>query len=103
MPPPSRGRRAVPAPGAADVSGHEASILACVRKNRERFDFEIAAELDLPLDAVRQAGSGLIASGDVMSCRVTRYENGAPVEAELYRISGYLPTPGPGRRPKAPT
>ena len=50
---------------------------------------------------MRQAGARLIASGAVMSCTVTRYEDGAPKEIQLYRISGYLPPPAPGRRAKA--
>ncbi len=79
----------------------ETSVLECVRTHRERFDFEISAQTGIPLDTVRQAGARLIASGAVMSCTVTRYEDGAPREIQLYRISGYLPPPAPGRRAKA--
>jgi hypothetical protein len=78
----------------------ETSVLECVRTHRERFDFEISEQTGIPLDTVRLVGARLIASGAVMSCTVTRYEDGAPREIQLYRISGYLPPPAPGRRAK---
>ena len=81
---------------------HDDAVLACIRQHRERFDFEIAAQLDAPLEQVRRIGTQLIARGAVMSCDVTRFENGEPVQACLYRMSGYIPQPSPGRRPRAP-
>jgi hypothetical protein len=81
---------------------HSDAVLACIRQHRERFDFELAAQFDAPLELVREIGAKLIASGAIMSCDVTRFENGEPLQARLYRMAGYIPQPSPGRRPRAP-
>ncbi len=75
-----------------------AEVLECIRKHRERLDFEISAETGTPIAAVRQLGTELIATGAVIGCFVTRFADGDRIDACLYRVSGYVPPPGPGRR-----
>jgi hypothetical protein len=78
-------------------------VLACIRKHRERLDFEILAETGLPVSVVREHGAALVASGAVIACEVTRFDSGAPIDAWLYRVAGYIPPPAPGRRTKQAT
>jgi hypothetical protein len=75
-------------------------ILQCLKKHGERLDSQIAEEVGLPLEAVRAHVAGLAATGGVITCNVTRYENGNPTVAWLYRISGYIPPAAPGRKAK---
>lgn len=75
-------------------------ILQCLKKHGERFDSQIAAETGLPLETVREHVAGLAATGGVITCNVTRFENGNPIEGWLYRISGYIPPAAPGRKAK---
>jgi len=78
-------------------------ILACLRKYGQRFDSEIASEVKMSLAEVHSGFARLSATGDVIACKVTRFENGTPVDALFYRASGYFPKAAPGRKPKAPT
>jgi hypothetical protein len=73
-------------------------VLACIRQHQVRLDFEVSAQIGVPLETVRRLGAELIARGAVISCAVTRYEDGEPREAWLYRIAGYVPPPAPGRK-----
>jgi hypothetical protein len=82
------------------VSSSEA-VLACIRKHRERLDFEILAETGIPVNVVREHGAALVASGAIIACEVTRFASGEQVDAWLYRVAGYIPPPAPGRRTKA--
>jgi hypothetical protein len=75
-------------------------VLACIRKHRERLDFEILAETGIPMNIVRQHGAALVASGAVIACEVTKFDSGEQVDAWLYRVAGYIPPPAPGRRTK---
>jgi hypothetical protein len=34
-------------------------------------------------------------------CRLTRYEGAKTIEAWQCRLSGFVPTPAPGRKPQA--
>ena len=75
-------------------------ILSCLRKYGQRLDSEIATEVNMSLADVRTAFAKLSDSGDVIACKLTRFENGRPVDALVYRASGYFPPAAPGRKPK---
>jgi hypothetical protein len=77
-------------------------LLACLRKYGQRFDSEIASEVKMSLAEVRSGFARLSETGDVIACKVTRFENGTPVDALVYRASGYFPPAAPGRKPKQP-
>jgi predicted ArsR family transcriptional regulator len=78
-------------------------ILNCLRKHGQRLDLEIAKELGLPLAAVRQRLASLAATGAVITCSLTRFENGKQIDAWQCRVSGYVPPLAPGRKAKAST
>ena len=75
--------------------------LKCLKKYGQRLDLEIAKELGLPLAMVQQRLSGLAATGDIIVCRLTRFENGKQIDAWQCRVSGYVPPVAPGRKAKA--
>ncbi len=75
--------------------------LKCLKKYGQRLDLEIAKEMGLPLAMVQQRLSGLAATGDIIVCRLTRFENGKQIDAWQCRVSGYVPPVAPGRKAKA--
>ncbi len=75
-------------------------ILSCLKKYGQRLDSEIAAEVNMSLAEVRAYFAKLSESGEVIACKLTRFDNGKPVDALLYRASGYFPPPAVGRKPK---
>ncbi len=77
-------------------------ILHCLKKYGERLDSEIAEEMGIPLSTVRQRLAGLAASGAVVKCNLTRFEDGKRIEGWLCRVSGYIPPAAPGRKAKPP-
>jgi len=77
-------------------------ILSCLRKYGQRLDVEIATEMRMSLADVRTGFAKLSESGEVIACKLTRFENGRPVDALVYRASGYFPPAAPGRKPKPP-
>lgn len=76
-------------------------VLQCLKKHGQRLDLEIAEETRVPLAAVRERLSELSAAGAVVMCRLTRYEGTKTIEAWQCRMSGFVPTAAPGRKPKA--
>ena len=60
--------------------------MQCLKKHGQRLDLEIAAEMRVPLATV---------------CKLTRYEGSKTIEAWQCRVSGYVPAPATGRKPKA--
>ena len=74
--------------------------LDLLRKHGERLDSEIAEEMGIPLDTVRQRLSGLAATGLVVTCNLARYKDGERVDGWLCRISGFIPSAAHGRKPK---
>jgi hypothetical protein len=40
-------------------------------------------------------------AGDVVMCQLTRYEGTKTIEAWQCRVSGFVPAPAPGSKPKA--
>ena len=67
-------------------------VLDLLRKHGERLDSEIAEEMGIPLETVRQQLSGLAATGLVVTCNLTRYKDGERVEDGYvgYRASSRL-------------
>ncbi len=78
-------------------------ILACLKKYGQRLDSEIAKETGVPLATVRQRLAGLAATGAIITCHLTRFENGKRIEALQCRVSGYVPPLAPGRKAKPTT
>jgi predicted ArsR family transcriptional regulator len=78
-------------------------ILHCLKKHGSRLDSEIAEEIGVPLATVRERLEGLAATGLVVTCTLTRFEDGKRIEGWLCRASGYIPPAAPGRRPKPPS
>jgi predicted ArsR family transcriptional regulator len=77
-------------------------ILQCLQKYGQRLDSEIAEETGIALAKVRKHFARLTETGEVITCKLTRFEKGKPVDTCLYRASGYVPPPAPGRKPKPP-
>jgi predicted ArsR family transcriptional regulator len=75
-------------------------VLDLLRKHGERLDTEIAEEMGIPLETVRQRLSRLAATGLVVTCNLTRYKDGERVDGWLCRISGFIPSAAPGRKPE---
>ena len=75
-------------------------ILHCLKKYGQRLDLEIAKETGLPLASVRERLTGLAATGAVIMCSLTRFENGKRIDAWQCRVSGYVPPMAPGRKSK---
>lgn len=80
---------------------HSTPILQYLRKHGQRLDSEIAAATGISLTNVRLSLSDLSAKGEISRCRVTRYNDGKPVEGMLCRIAGSIPPKTPGRKPGA--
>jgi hypothetical protein len=78
-------------------------ILQCLKKHGQRLDLEIAKETGVPLAIVRERLAGLAATGAVITCNLTRFENGKSIEAWQCRVSGYVPPLAPGRKAKQTT
>ena len=77
-------------------------VLECLKKHGQRLDWEIADETGVSLMDVRERFAKLSATGEVIICKLTRFEAGKPVDLVMYRASGYFPPPMPGRKPKLP-
>ena len=73
-------------------------ILECLKKYGQRLDLEIARETGVPLATVRERLVALAATGAVITCHLTRFDKGKPIEAWQCRVSGYVPPPAPGRK-----
>jgi len=78
-------------------------ILECLKKYGQRLDLEIAQETGVPLTTVRRRLAGLEARREVITCSLTRFENGKRIDAWQCRVSGYVPPAGPGRKAKPTT
>ncbi|MBK6337024.1 MAG: ArsR family transcriptional regulator [Betaproteobacteria bacterium] len=77
--------------------------LQCLKKYGQRLDLEIAKETGVPLATVRQRLVDLTATGEVIMCNLTRFENGKRIDAWQCRVSGYVPPLAPGRKAKPTT
>ncbi|HSH98266.1 MAG: ArsR family transcriptional regulator [Methylophilaceae bacterium] len=79
------------------------TILEYLNKNGEKMDIDIAAATGLSLAAVKSKLRDLSLSGAVISCNVTRFVEGVKIEGISSRVSGSIPQPSPGRKPKTET
>jgi predicted ArsR family transcriptional regulator len=75
--------------------------LQCLKKHGQRLDLEIAREMRVPLATVRQHLTALADSREAVVCKTIQFENGRQIEAWQGRLSGFVPPPTPGRKPKA--
>ena len=91
----------VPSPLAQPRTRAVIETMKCLKKYGQRLDLEIAKEMGLPLATVRQRLTGLAATGAVITCSLTRFENGKQIDAWQCRVSGYVPPLAPGRKAKA--
>jgi predicted ArsR family transcriptional regulator len=78
-------------------------ILECLKRHGQRLDAEIAEEIGVPLATVRLRLAALAASGAIITCQLTRFDNGKRTEALQCRVSGYVPPPAPGRKARPTT
>lgn len=76
------------------------SLLEYLSKHGEKMDIEIAEAMEIALPEVKLMLSELSLSGAVISCSVTRFVDGLKIEGLSSRVSGYIPKPSPGRKPK---
>ena len=74
--------------------------LQCLKKHGQRLDLEIAKEMCVPLATVRQHLTALVERREAIVCKTIQFEKGRPFEAWQGRISGFVPPPTPGRKPK---
>lgn len=75
-------------------------VLECLKKHGQKLDSEIAKETGVPLATVRLRLAGLAAAGEIITCNLTRFEEGKRIEAWQCRVSGYVPPRAPGRKAK---
>ena len=75
--------------------------LQCLKKHGQRLDREIAEELRMPLATVRQHLAALAESREAVVCKTIRFEKDRQFEAWQCCISGFVPPPAPGRKPKS--
>jgi DNA-binding IclR family transcriptional regulator len=78
-------------------------VLECLKKHGQQLDLEIAKETGVPLATVRSQLAGLVAAGEVIMCKLTRFEHGKRIDAWQCRASGYFPPMVPGRKAKPVT
>ena len=78
-------------------------IMECLKKYGQRLDFEIAEETGIAIASVRERLAVMASTGAVIACKVTRFEQGKPNNACLYRVTGYSPPRSAGRKPTPPT
>lgn len=76
-------------------------ILKYLKGHGEQLDSEIALATGISLANVRLGVSELSARGEVITCRVIRFNDGKKIDGVLYRAAGYIPPPAPGRKSKA--
>jgi predicted ArsR family transcriptional regulator len=75
-------------------------ILQCLKKHGQRLDLEIAKELRVPLATVREHLTVLANRREAIVCKTIQFDKGRQFEAWQGRISGFVPPPAPGRKPK---
>lgn len=77
------------------------AILTHLRANGEQLDAEIAKALHIPKALVLSHIAQLSTAGEVICCRVTRYQGGKPVEGVSCRLSAFIPPRATGPKPGA--
>jgi hypothetical protein len=77
-------------------------LLNCLKQYGQRLDSDLAKETGVPIAKVRQRLAELAATGAIITCKLTRFENGKRTDGLLCRMSGWVPPPAPGRKAKPP-
>ena len=77
-------------------------VLHCLKKHGQRLDSELAKETGVSVAKVRQHLAELTSTGAIITCNLTRFDDGKRIDGLLYRMSGWVPPPAPGRKTKAP-
>ena len=65
-----------------------AAIKEFLHLNGEKMEAEIATALQLPIAQIQSQLAQLSIAGDVICCKVTRYDRGTKVEGTSYRLCG---------------
>lgn len=78
-------------------------ILQCLKKYGQRLDLEIAKETGVPLETVRKELAALAATGEIIMCKLTRFDHGQRTDAWQCRAAGYFPKAAPGPKSKPAT
>jgi predicted ArsR family transcriptional regulator len=76
------------------------AVLHCLRKYGQRLDSELAEETGVPIAKVRRHLAELAAKGAIVTCSLTRFEQGKQIDGLVCRMSGWVPPPAPGRKAK---
>ena len=76
-----------------------ASILDYLKANGEQLDSDLSRALGIPMLQLRNVVAELSATGDVICCKVTRFNEGRKIEGTSCRLSCELPAPARGRKP----
>lgn len=87
------------------LSGNDrvaADLLSCLRRHGQRVDAEIAEEVGVSVSEVRSRFAPLLESGEVVACKLMRFEKGKSADFVMYRASGYFPPRAPGRKATPP-
>ena len=79
----------------------DASILKYLRTNGEQLDADISKALDVPMAQLQPLFARLSMAGELICCKVTRFNDGKKIEGTSYRLSCDLPAPTRGRKPGA--
>lgn len=74
--------------------------LRYLKKHGQRLDIELAKEMGIPLATVRQHVKALADTREAIVCNLIRFENGEKIETWQCRVTGFVPPPAPGRKPK---
>jgi transcription initiation factor IIE alpha subunit len=61
-------------------------ILQCLRKYGQRRDSEIAEETGVALAEVRERFALLTGTGEVITCKLTYFENGKPIDSRRSQL-----------------
>lgn len=79
-----------------------APILQYLKDHGQLLDSEIAVAMRIPIRKVRISLSNLSMRGEILTCSVTRFNEGKPVEGILCRAFGWHPPKTSGRKPGVP-
>ncbi|MCB5184960.1 ArsR family transcriptional regulator [Methylobacillus gramineus] len=76
------------------------AIVEHLEKYGEQIDKDIAQRTGLSLATVRTLLTEMEKSGEVVSCKITKYVDGKKVEGISCRLKGYIPKQSGGRPAK---
>lgn len=76
-------------------------ILQYLKSHGEQLDTDIAAAAGISLADAHQCLSELAARGEVVACHSIKFDNGRKIEGISCRLTGFIPSAAPGRRPKS--